>query len=998
MFRPVHLLFLCIYCFSSSSVQAQQYSSWAINEGVNLPTQEVYQMLQDRNGYLWIATDFGLYRYNGKAFKAYQNPRYGKISVSGLVEDSKGTIWCHTFKGQILYTLNDSLAEFSVPKYIKNKNFIKFILDKSDNVWVKSETGAHQYTLSTQQWTNHQPWASTNMPPIVQELIYDKQGRLWALSYSIMACYENQKWTIYRDLTKNIPSYSTLLFIDGQDYLLSAFQGQNNLYRIQAPDKFVAVPLTPKWQKTTIYGLFKDSEDINWLLTVQGAHAIGADLKPHLNRNLLLPNQAVSSMLQDHEGNYWLSTLQDGIYVFSNLSISQSTPLNSNLSSAQLTCLAQDDATGKIYIGHYNGSLDEYTPRTGRYRRIDDGESKNIEAIFIDKERNRLWAAKGDLRYTTIGDNKWNSTYLGGGKNLVNLPQGNIAYSSFGLFRIFNPLGGPLFIDEHKYGGDFQPKIYEKHLPVITLGRQRTRMALWDQSHSNLWVAYGSETLVYTDKGEIWHPKSIKHTPLTALRLTQTDDGIMWASVHNDGIYGFKDTTLIAHIPKENMPLGTLVRAFKAKNTSLWVANEYGLCIYDTQTKLWDLIDKSDGLPTNHINDIAFLGDSVYLATNKGLVSMPLTGHYHNTTPPVIFLSQVEVDNRDTSLATSYDLSWRHHAFVFSFDVLSYKSKGLYVLEYRLAGLNNTWIALPVGDNKISFASLPTGTFKLEVRARNEDGIYSQQTLQIDLNINPPFWQHWYFFMGIFLILSYIGYRIYAFRLNELRRKHSLESELRNSKLSALKAQMNPHFIFNSLNSIQEFVLLNDKKSANSYLSKFASLMRLTLDHSNQDSIPLEEEVSLLRLYLDLEKMRFEESIEVEFVTDARILPMGIYIPSMIIQPFIENAFKHGLLHKEKGDKRLIVKMENQPDNLLKVVIEDNGIGRRKTALIQTNRHEKHGSFSTGAAQTRLELLNQRLSRKIAVFYEDLEDENGEDSGTRVTLSIPYKIDNQNER
>jgi len=130
MFRQVHLLLLCACCLLSSSVQAQQYSSWAINEGVNLPTQEVYQMLQDRNGYLWIATDFGLYRYNGKAFKAYQNPRYGKISVSGLVEDSKGKIWCHTFKGQILYTLNDSLAEFSVPKYITNRNFIKFVLDK----------------------------------------------------------------------------------------------------------------------------------------------------------------------------------------------------------------------------------------------------------------------------------------------------------------------------------------------------------------------------------------------------------------------------------------------------------------------------------------------------------------------------------------------------------------------------------------------------------------------------------------------------------------------------------------------------------------------------------------------------------------------------------------------------------------------------------------------------------------------------------------------------
>jgi len=217
---------------------------------------------------------------------------------------------------------------------------------------------------------------------------------------------------------------------------------------------------------------------------------------------------------------------------------------------------------------------------------------------------------------------------------------------------------------------------------------------------------------------------------------------------------------------------------------------------------------------------------------------------------------------------------------------------------------------------------------------------------------------------------------------------NQLKLEQVQSELTALKSQMNPHFIFNVLNSIQELYTLGDKHQANIQMGNFARLTRKILEVSGKQVIDMDEEIEILTTYLNLESMRFETdfSYTIEIPENAEEL----YIPPMLIQPFIENSIKHGLLHK-KGEKKLEISFEiNANDDILICRIADNGIGRKASEEINKQRHKLHQSFAASATEKRLQLLNMGKTKNIAVSYEDLTDSLGTAAGTSVTLCIPY--------
>ncbi|MFN4285726.1 MAG: histidine kinase [Lacibacter sp.] len=253
--------------------------------------------------------------------------------------------------------------------------------------------------------------------------------------------------------------------------------------------------------------------------------------------------------------------------------------------------------------------------------------------------------------------------------------------------------------------------------------------------------------------------------------------------------------------------------------------------------------------------------------------------------------------------------------------------------------------------------------------------------------------------VAIFLLAA-LGVWFYLRQNEERKRREQLEQELRTaeekqkleqmrneSELSALKAQMNPHFIFNALNSIQEMILLGDKKMATEHLGRFSDLTRAILDSSGKKKIVLHDEIQILNDYLSLEQLRFEKDFSFSIEVAPQVDPYAIQLPPMLIQPYVENAIKHGLMHKE-GKKELKIKIELPKPDLLQVVVEDNGIGRQKAAYFASMRPKKHRSFSSGATERRLSLLNAGNERNIGVAYEDLLV-NEQPAGTRVTISIP---------
>lgn len=278
-----------------------------------------------------------------------------------------------------------------------------------------------------------------------------------------------------------------------------------------------------------------------------------------------------------------------------------------------------------------------------------------------------------------------------------------------------------------------------------------------------------------------------------------------------------------------------------------------------------------------------------------------------------------------------------------------------------------------------------------EFKAREKDRdieLLSQQTTIQALQIKQ---RNQALIIGLiaFLLILSIVYFFYKSRSSKRKRLQAeLLQQMRESELKALRSQMNPHFVFNALNSIQEYIMSNERKLAGKYLGKFADLMRVYLEHSKVTTVSVSEEIEALSLYLELEKLRFEDSLECSIAVEENV-DTSLPIPSLLIQPYVENAIKHGLLHRKHG-RKLLVSL-TQPGNVLQCEITDNGIGREKSRVINEMRNPDHKSFATEATQSRIELLNQDRKFPIVEIISDANSEDSEFCGTKVTLKIPKK-------
>ena len=210
---------------------------------------------------------------------------------------------------------------------------------------------------------------------------------------------------------------------------------------------------------------------------------------------------------------------------------------------------------------------------------------------------------------------------------------------------------------------------------------------------------------------------------------------------------------------------------------------------------------------------------------------------------------------------------------------------------------------------------------------------------------------------------------------------------MNQSKLKAIKSQMNPHFFYNALNTLQSFILSNEKRLAIDYLSKFSNLTRTILEMTEKDFISISEEVKTLQLYLDIEKGRFDEDFSYEIQVGKNIDQESIKIPTMLLQPYVENAVKHGLLHKQ-GDKKVVISFEKQ-NNELSIKIDDNGIGRQKSSELNQIKNKNHQSFATEALQNRIDLLNEYNHKNISLKIIDKHNLQNQPTGTLVEIIIP---------
>ncbi len=256
-----------------------------------------------------------------------------------------------------------------------------------------------------------------------------------------------------------------------------------------------------------------------------------------------------------------------------------------------------------------------------------------------------------------------------------------------------------------------------------------------------------------------------------------------------------------------------------------------------------------------------------------------------------------------------------------------------------------------------------------------------------------PWWKTIWFWSLIVLSLSGLSYLFHKWRLGQVRKEERLRSEfeqqLTTMEMSALRAQMNPHFIFNSLNSIEYYIIDNEPEKAVDYLSRFSRLIRLILQNSKSTVVPVKDDLEALKLYIEIESMRFDNFFDYEVRMEKSIDAEKIEIPPMILQPYVENAIWHGLMQKKdsQGKIDLIIKQSN---NSLICIIEDNGIGREAARKLKSkSSRNRRKSFGMKITKDRLDALNQLTKSKASVLILDLKDDEGVATGTRVELVIP---------
>ena len=490
--------------------------------------------------------------------------------------------------------------------------------------------------------------------------------------------------------------------------------------------------------------------------------------------------------------------------------------------------------------------------------------------------------------------------------------------------------------------------------------------------------------------------------------ITGSNNGVIY-------IFDFLNNTiqLKYKIGCENGLIGSSIRYLSCTNDNLLIAGtNAGLNIidlnklYNTQKIVVRSINNAKGF-TDYSGNNSVIQDNNYLwiGSNDNLIKVNLENiRKEENTYINFYLKSFSVNNENFNLEkiknkdpwtnipkSTLKFPYYKNSVTFAYDVISYLDPENINFRYKLEGFNKEWIN-DTKDQKIVFQNLKPGKYRLRIRIFKTNDNISSQELSISFIISSPLWFKWWFIIICITGLIFIVWIIVQLRTRNIKKKERVRSEI-NERISefemkALRAQMNPHFIFNAINSIQNYMLDNDVDAALNYLSDFAKLIRLTLDNVSKKQVTLEDELSYLKYYLNLEQMRFGKKFETVIILPPDYENSKIIIPSMILQPFVENSIKHGFAFKTEGGK---IKLEFQisDDNILKCIIEDNGIGREKSRELHKGNkgYQSKGTFITNE---RLSLLNQTKPRKgYKVETNDLYDKYNLVCGTRVEIYIP---------
>lgn len=465
-------------------------------------------------------------------------------------------------------------------------------------------------------------------------------------------------------------------------------------------------------------------------------------------------------------------------------------------------------------------------------------------------------------------------------------------------------------------------------------------------------------------------------------------DGTLWISTNDQGIVAFRKGKVVSTLQDSDGLSSNICKTLYLDSHFLWVGTNTGVNKINLENPA-NIVkySASDGLPSDIINGLLVKDSMVWVASPAGVTYFDEKKMGHRSICTLELLS-VLVSGKELPTGGNIKMSYKDNNVLFDYVAISYKSAGNIIYHYKLLGLDTGW--QQTRETVLDYPSLPPGDYRLQLYATNKFGVQSE-TVEVAFSIDAPYWAKWWFYTAMLLIpvfaTGWLVNRRSKLLRTRLEEKNSFQKQFAALEQQALQAQMNPHFIFNCLNSIQQYILTNDKEKANEYLTGFAKLIRQTLDNSGKRSITVAEEVKYLSSYLEMEMMRFGDSFSWKIDVDESVMAEFTDIPALLLQPYVENALRHGIRYKKESGKVAI--SFSIKDEILICGIEDNGIGRKKAAEMKGPQHIEYQSKGMRLTEKRVALLNKAGERRITVLVEDLEDNRGDGIGTRVTVKVP---------
>lgn len=376
---------------------------------------------------------------------------------------------------------------------------------------------------------------------------------------------------------------------------------------------------------------------------------------------------------------------------------------------------------------------------------------------------------------------------------------------------------------------------------------------------------------------------------------------------------------------------------------------------------------------------VSFHPDSLHYTPNKNELRLRSV---------MLFDKALQV-NVDSIVQHGLTLNFLQNFFTLNLGVLNFDNPDEFILSYRLKGFHDEWTTAP--DKKAVFTNVPGGQYHFEARLIDKNGHVINRAFSLPIEMIPPIWKMWWF--RLLAVLTGLGIitAFYVLQVRSVRRRAALaltyNKELANMEMVSLRAQMNPHFIFNSLNSIRHQIITNKNAEAERYLVKFSRLVRWILENSESHYITLHDEIAALKLYLELESKRFDGKFDYEVNIGPGIDTTKLSVPAIIIQPFVENAIWHGLMQKPDGGT-VTVDVSKDEDNL-KIRITDDGIGREQAEARKVKTGTTRNSMGLKITLSRLEVIKKLYDIDCSAEIEDLNNRNDGVTGTRVTITLP---------